>query len=226
MYRSAKAQVLFKIEGESSAHAIACLGTASISSTMNIDSRDCIGASSPQKTAMSMDWTENFSGVADISKGGAQEALFNAYKKGARIQVVTIYAETPELDGYEGIGLLGDWSVNLTAPGVAEVTFTLQGTSELNIIHENSLGVAIVITNTNTEIMNGDAIEYRTTPQTGAEVTFTATPEGATFESKSNKIKLAETVKNGETVTVTAKLTKDTLTATDVASFIATGQKS
>lgn len=138
MYKSDKAAVLFRIAGESTADAIACLGDANVNSSMDIDSRNCIGSSVPQKTATAMDWNMSFNGVADISEEGVQEKLFSAYKSGKEIEVEILYSEDP-VDGYEGSILISDWSVSLSAPGTAELSFTGQGTSELFIIHESDL---------------------------------------------------------------------------------------
>lgn len=232
MYKSEQASVLFRIEGESQAMAIPCLGDASLSSSMDIDTRNCLGSSTPQKTAMSMDWNMSFSGIADISEEGAQERLFAAYKKGKKIHVVIIYQEEPVIDGYEGSVVISDWSVSLSAPGVAELSFTGQGASELFLVHENSLGPAVTILNESDMIADAEEILIKKTPKS-ATATYAVEPAqagddiaGITMEE--NLVMFTQGVANGTRFKVVVTLTSgsgDTqLTATDEKIFTVTGQ--
>lgn len=192
MYKSEKATVIFRIEGETESMEIGCLGTASISSSMDIDSRSCIGVSYPQKTAMSMDWTVNFDGIVDISEGSVQERLFEAYKAGKRIEVTIIYNQDP-LDGYEGTVLISDWNVSLSAPGVAELSFTGSGTSELFIIHEYVPGVSITILADDSVMFDG----YDFNSQPGAYEVF---PDDATVTWSSENITTSAVTVDGGVV--------------------------
>lgn len=232
MYRSDKAAVLFRIEGESAASAISCLGDASVSSTMDIDSRNCIGSSIPQKTPMSMDWNMSFSGVADLTEKGVQERLFSAYKQGKRIQVAIIYRDTPVVDGYEGTVILSDWSVSLSAPGMAEVSFTGQGTSELFLVHDNALGVAVTIISATSELASGETVDVKKTPDAGTLAFQVAQTEGGeaidgiTINAQTGVVTFEESVANGRTFDVIVTLTApDNNTATDKKTFTVVGQK-
>lgn len=139
MYKSATAAVFIKIDQESEEEYAACLGQANLSSTANVDSRNCIGQSQATKTAMSLDWNMQFNGIAELEASGIQEKLFKAHREGKDVQITIIYQDTPA-DGFQGSGVISDFAVNLSAPGVAEVSFTLQGSSELELIHTHEGG--------------------------------------------------------------------------------------
>ena len=225
MYKSDKAAVLFRIEGEQMASAIACLGDANVSSTMDIDSRNCIGSSVPQKTATSMDRNMSFSGVADISEDGVQERLFKAYKNGKRIQVEIIYSEDP-VDGYEGTVIISDWSVSLSAPGMAELSFTGQGASELFLIHESDIGAMVTIMNLSDELASGERVVTKVYPSNLA-VTYSIDPtvSGVTIGTD-GEVTFTGAINNGQEFTVKASGTSGSITATAKRTFKAVGQES
>lgn len=227
MYKSDKAAVLFRIAGEPSAAAISCLGDASVSSSMDVDSRNCIGSSVPEKTAMSMDWSVSFSGVADLSEDGVQERLFAAYKAGKKIQIAIIYRDEPVVDGYEGTVILSDWSVSMSAPGIAEVSFTGQGASELFLVHENSLGVAVTIITATGELAKGEAVKVKATPAGGTVVfELSKVAEGVTIDANTGVVTYAASVTNNTTFSVKATLTSGTDTAEATQEFKVVGQAS
>lgn len=224
MYKSDKAAVLFRIEGESTASSIACLGDASLSSSMNVDSRSCIGSKVPQKTAMDMDWNVSFSGIADLTEDGVQERLFSAYKSGKRISLEIIYNEDP-LDGYEGTVVLSDWSVSLSAPGIAEVSFSGTGASELFLIHESSLGSSITIMNIKDELASGEEVLVKVFPSKVA-VTFSVdgAATGISIGSSDGKVAYTAAVTNGTEFTVKATSTSGSVSVTATKTFKVVGQ--
>ena len=120
------------ITADSADKKIVCAGSTTIAIEADVETWNCIGSDTKNKEVTGYDWKLDFDGKMRTDGTATYDSLIEKLKGGTEIAVKSFMDVTEnKVYGYGGNGIIKSINMSMSAPGIWEISVSIEGVGKL-----------------------------------------------------------------------------------------------